>query len=294
MLSSGYRIPSEVFMRLLRLVTAVILFALSAFAQTTPFAGSEQWKGALTSSDNTSLKALYSVTPPARYVDKEGKAAGDITPEIEFWRKQLSSGMSNVQYLSNVEEDRNGLHLVNLQIAMTVPTSAGPKTRYVIEQQAWQQQGDQWRIVLATHTDLLKIKQPTKLNPNLYAKDADARTEIKEAVSKAAKEHKRVILVFGGNWCYDCHVLDSVFHQADVQPLVDKNFEVVHVDIGDDGKKNNDLAGQYKLPLDKGVPALAVLDADGKLLYSQQNGEFEAARSMDPDDIVAFLNKWKP
>ena len=161
-------------------------------------------------------------------------------------------------------------------------------------QQAWQQQGTDWRIVAAKHTDVLKMPQPSTLNPNLYPKNVNAHEEIKEAAARAAKEHKRVILVFGGNWCYDCHVLDSVFHQADVEPLVDKNFVVVHVDIGDDGKKNNDLANQYKLPLDKGVPALAVLDSDGKLLYSQQNGEFEAARSMDPDDILAFLNKWKP
>jgi thioredoxin-related protein len=133
-----------------------------------------------------------------------------------------------------------------------------------------------------------------KPNPNLYKKEADARAEIKEAVTKAEKDHQRVILVFGGNWCYDCHVLDQAFHQADVAPLVEKNFQVVHVDIGDDGKKNNDVAAEYKVPLDKGVPALAILGPDGKLIFSQQGGEWQAARSMDPDDVVAFLNKWKP
>jgi hypothetical protein len=66
---------------------------------------------------------------------------------------------------------------------------------------------------------------------------------------------------------------------------------VVHVDIGE-GKLNPDLVSEYQIPLKKGVPALAVLDSDGKLLYTA-HGEFEAARSMDPDDIAAFLNKWK-
>jgi thioredoxin-related protein len=138
------------------------------------------------------------------------------------------------------------------------------------------------------------MRPALKPNPNLYHKDADGKAEIKDALSKAAKDHQRVILVFGGNWCYDCHVLDQCFHQADVAPVVEKNFQVVHVDIGDDGKKNNDLAAEYKIPLDKGVPALAILGADGKLLYSQQNGEFESARSLDPDDVITFLNKWKP
>ncbi|HEX7895677.1 MAG TPA: thioredoxin family protein, partial [Terriglobales bacterium] len=71
-------------------------------------------------------------------------------------------------------------------------------------------------------------------------------------------------------------------------------FQVVHVDIGDDGKKNNDIAEEYGVPLAKGIPALAILDADGKLLYSQKHGEWESARSMDPDEIVKFLHQWKP
>jgi thiol:disulfide interchange protein len=103
-----------------------------------------------------------------------------------------------------------------------------------------------------------------------------------------------VILVFGGNWCYDCHVLDQAFHQADVAPLLEKNFQVVHVNIGDDGKSNHGRAAQYQVPLEKGVPALAILGPDGKLLYAQKNGEWESARNLDPDDVIAFLNKWKP
>ena len=99
-----------------------------------------------------------------------------------------------------------------------------------------------------------------KQNPNLYNKDADAKVEIEEAVAKAKKNHQRVILVFGANWCYDCHVLDQAFHQADVAPLLQKSFQVVHVDIGDDGKKNHDMAAEYQVPLNKGVPALAVID----------------------------------
>jgi hypothetical protein len=39
---------------------------------------------------------------------------------------------------------------------------------------------------------------------------------------------------------------------------------------------------------------LAVLDANGKLIYSQKNGEFENARALSPEDVAAFLNQWKP
>jgi hypothetical protein len=37
-----------------------------------------------------------------------------------------------------------------------------------------------------------------------------------------------------------------------------------------------------------------VLDANGKLIYSQKNGEFENARALSPEDVAAFLNQWKP
>jgi thioredoxin-related protein len=68
-------------------------------------------------------------------------------------------------------------------------------------------------------------------------KSEDAKVEIEEAVAKANKDHQRVILVFGGNWCYDCHVLDQAFHQADVAPLLGKNFQVVHVNVATTANK---------------------------------------------------------
>ena len=46
--------------------------------------------------------------------------------------------------------------------------------------------------------------------------------------------------------------------------------------------------------IDRGVPAIAVLESDGKLLFSQKRGEFEALRSLAPEDILDFLSKWKP
>ncbi|MBZ5548184.1 MAG: thioredoxin family protein [Acidobacteriia bacterium] len=274
----------------------VLLLAIPALTQTQPvaFDGVDQWKGSLVSSDITSLKSWYSTDPPANFVAKGQKPAPDISPEIDFWRNLVSSGMTDFEVHTGEETDRQGLHLVSLAVSMKMKTANGPRTRYVTEQQMWQPQSEGWRIVVAAHSDVVKMRPALKPNPHLYNKDADARAEIKETVAKAGKDHQRVMLVFGANWCYDCHVLDQALHQDDIAPIVEKNFKVVHVDIGEDGKKNNDVAAEYKTPLNKGVPALAILGPDGKLLYSQQNGEWESARSLDPDDVIAFLNKWKP
>jgi len=125
----------------------------------------------------------------------------------------------------------------------------------------------------------------------LYPDHADAKKEIAEALAAAAKDHKHVLLVFGANWCFDCFALDYRFHQSRIQPIVDKNYHVVHVDIGRNDK-NQDLVKKYNIPVEKGIPSLAVLDSKGHTLYT--TGEFESARSTDPQVIVKFLDTWKP
>jgi thioredoxin 1 len=136
---------------------------------------------------------------------------------------------------------------------------------------------------------LLDSVTPT---PNLYHDDADAKKEIEAALKSTAPTKKRVLLVFGANWCYDCHVLDQALHQGEAGKIVSENFLLVHVDIGE-GEKNADLVKLYKIPLEKGVPALAVLESDGHLLYSSGQGEFEAARRMMKKDLVEFLRHWQ-
>jgi hypothetical protein len=127
---------------------------------------------------------------------------------------------------------------------------------------------------------------------DLYPANADAKKKIDDALKQAAGEKKRVMLVFGANWCYDCHVLDRALHEGAAGKVVQESFLVVHVDIGE-GDKNLDLAKKYKIPIEKGVPAVAVVGSDGTLLYSSGAGEFEAARRMMKKDLVAFLTQWK-
>ena len=135
------------------------------------------------------------------------------------------------------------------------------------------------------------LKPPAHLDANLYPADADAKREIAEAIAAADKENKRVLLVFGGNWCLDCHILENAFHQPRVAPVLNQNFKVVHIDIGE-YDKNLDLAKKYHIPLEKGVPSIAVLNRRGERLYSST--EFEKARGMSEEDVIAFLDLWKP
>jgi hypothetical protein len=71
------------------------------------------------------------------------------------------------------------------------------------------------------------------------------------------------MVIFGANRCEDCQVL----HRSSAAPVahqyVESHFEIVSVDIGDDGKKNPDIPQSLGVSLNKGVPAAAILAWDG-------------------------------
>jgi thioredoxin 1 len=128
---------------------------------------------------------------------------------------------------------------------------------------------------------------------DIYPAPSQAHADLAAALTTAAQTHKRILLDFGGNWCGDCQVLDLYFHNPQNLPLLESNFVLVHVNIGH-MDENLDIAGEYQVPLGKGVPALAVLSEKGKLLYSQKSGEFEAMRRMEAGSVTSFLVQWKP
>ncbi|MHB1793360.1 MAG: thioredoxin family protein [Acidobacteriaceae bacterium] len=127
----------------------------------------------------------------------------------------------------------------------------------------------------------------------LYSDTANAHEDIRQAMLQAGAEHKNVLLEFGGNWCVDCHLLELYFHDPGNASLLAANYVVVHVNVGE-YDRNLDLARKYGIPLEKGVPALVVLDGAGHLLYAQRNREFENMRVLDSSAVTAFLLKWRP
>lgn len=128
---------------------------------------------------------------------------------------------------------------------------------------------------------------------DIYPEPTQAKADLAAALKIAAQTHKRVLIDFGGNWCGDCQVLDIYFHNRQNLPILESNYVLVHVNIGQ-MDENLDVASQYQVPLDHGVPALAVLSDRGKLLYSQRTGQFAPMRRMDPASVTNFLVQWKP
>ena len=130
----------------------------------------------------------------------------------------------------------------------------------------------------------------------LYDEQADARKLIAAAIkaaSQRSKPAKNIVLDFGANWCFDCHVLDDQMRKPELAAVIEKSFVVVKIDVGR-MDKNVDLAQKYGVPVKNGIPALAVLDSRGKVLYAQDQGQFADARHMTFETIRAFFEQWKP
>ncbi len=130
------------------------------------------------------------------------------------------------------------------------------------------------------------------LRQHIYSETADPKVEISAALARAEREHKRVILDFGGDWCGDCQVLELYFHAPPNAQLLAQHYLVVHVWIGH-MDANMDIPAQYGVPVQKGVPALAVLDPAAGVVYAQRSGEFEKMANVDPRSVTEFLDKWK-
>jgi hypothetical protein len=68
---------------------------------------------------------------------------------------------------------------------------------------------------------------------------------------------------------------------------------LVHINIGY-MDTNLEIGEKYGVPVQKGVPALAVLSERGVLLYSQKDHQFSAMRTMQSSAVTEFLVKWRP
>jgi thioredoxin-related protein len=134
---------------------------------------------------------------------------------------------------------------------------------------------------------------------SIYDKAADARAQVAKAVERARHDDKRILLMFGGDWCGWCHKLHELFNtNREVAQTLRNEYELVTVDL--EAPNGAELLKRCKEALSKdelqkgvGYPFLAVLDADGKVVTAQRTDPLEEGDHHDPKKVAEFLNKWK-
>jgi len=258
----------------------------------------DNWKVAVLAGDKAALSNFYSASPAASAKTPQGQSQ-DPAEEPAFWSSLRGQGLNRLDVkVLEAKTMQPGVMALVLHIEANLKTGEGEKEGVVSAAQVWMQKLGEWKIISTQRGDLgakqaRRLPEPAKPNTQLYPPPQEAQAEISSALAAATKDHKRVILIFGGNWCYDCHVLDTTFRSKDFAPLVNANYHVIHINVGN-YDANLDLAKKYEIPLEKGVPSLAILDPDGTLIVSQKKGEFESTVRIGPEDVLDFLKKWKP
>jgi protein disulfide-isomerase len=123
-----------------------------------------------------------------------------------------------------------------------------------------------------------------------YNETADAKLDIKQALTQSATVKTPVIIVFGANWCGDCKMLDSAMKNGASATLLSKDFQIVKVNVGH-FDKNLDVAKTYGVPLQMGIPAVAIISTNNQVLYVTREGELANARKMGDNGIYGFFKR---
>ncbi len=128
--------------------------------------------------------------------------------------------------------------------------------------------------------------------PSIYDKNADAKAQLATASARAERSNKRVLLMFGGDWCGCCHKLHDLFaSNAEIRKLLSYEYELVMIDSK--APHAAELLEQCsKGQTGVGFPFLAVVDASGKLLVGQKTDPLEQGDHHDPKKVKEFLARW--
>lgn len=99
---------------------------------------------------------------------------------------------------------------------------------------------------------------------------------LNETRAKAAKENKKVLVIFHASWCVWCRKMDSSLNDETVKHFFHKNYIITHLTILESNEKKN-LENAGALAFNKkwggenqGIPFWVIMDKDGTILADSQ------------------------
>ncbi len=127
---------------------------------------------------------------------------------------------------------------------------------------------------------------------SIYDAKADAREQVKVASALAKRDAKRVLVMFGGDWCGWCHKLHALFaSNAEIKKMLSTEYVLVMVDTEAPNARALLAECVGDLP-PVGFPFLAVLDRQGQIVTRQRTDPLEEGDHHDPVKVKEFLGKW--
>ncbi len=131
--------------------------------------------------------------------------------------------------------------------------------------------------------EILKMPLPLPYNGEIYSKN-DIENFLVSSISKS----KQPIIIFGGNWCPDCRILEGTLQLPTIKKYMIKHYKIMHVDIGR-YDKNMNLISYFKIPEEEGVPRILVFDNKKNILNMDSTQEWRTARDRNKQEIFNYF-----
>ncbi|MFZ2905219.1 MAG: thioredoxin family protein [Cyclobacteriaceae bacterium] len=147
-------------------------------------------------------------------------------------------------------------------------------------------------LIFVLSFSMFSYSQETK--SQLYNPQANAKTEIAQAVTKASAENKHVFLQLGGNWCSWCILFDNLVTTNDtLKNYMKENYVVVHVNYSKENF-NEEVFASLDYPQRFGFPVFVILNAKGQRLHTQNSAYLEEGKGHSVTKVLEFLQNWSP
>jgi thiol:disulfide interchange protein len=127
----------------------------------------------------------------------------------------------------------------------------------------------------------------------IYDEHLDTRAAFDAALARANREHKRLLVILGGNWCQWCLALDDLMHSDEtLRAEVAAHFIVLKLDSA----AASQLDAAWGQPSRNGVPVLIFVDKAGGAAHVQETGSLELWHGRllghDAGRVLSVLRRW--
>ena len=135
-----------------------------------------------------------------------------------------------------------------------------------------------------------KAAAPANKSAATYDATRNPAKDLHDAIARATKANKRILLEVGGDWCVYCNIMDETFEShPQLQKARDSSYITVRVNFSKENPNDAFLSHYPKIP---DYPHFFVLDSKGTLVRSQPTHPFEHGKKYNAAKIHDFLQKW--
>ena len=131
--------------------------------------------------------------------------------------------------------------------------------------------------------EVLNMPLPLPYNGEIYSE-----SDIERFLDSSINKSKQPIIIFGGNWCPDCRILEGTLQLPTIKKYMIEHYEILHVDVGR-YDKNMNLISYFKIPKEEGVPRVLVFDTNKNILNMESTKEWTTARDRKQQEIFNYF-----